>query len=179
MGDDCNRMSFQLISMLRVLIDHAEAQSKGRKEIMKSIDNISTELKHSNDSIKTELMNLNKSIASLTSSIDNLRQVLINQRASSNEALSHHQIQPEAYARPNNVIGPGNTQPNMSSITPIDTLNITVNIEQSPIIPPPSIPSRRTVIPLFSSPPSNMTNEEIEVLANIIAQALEHPEHRL
>ena len=94
MGDDCNRMSFQLISMLRVLIDHAEAQSKGRKEIMKSIDNISTELKHSNDSIKTELMNLNKSIASLTSSIDNLRQVLISQRASSNEALSHHQIQP-------------------------------------------------------------------------------------
>ena len=168
MGDDCNRMSFQLISMLRVLIDHAEAQSKGRKEIMKSIDNISTELKQSNDSIKTELMNLNKSIASLTSSIDNLRQVLISQRASSNEALSHHQIQPEAYA-----------QPNTSSITPIDTLNITVNIEQPPIIPPPSIPSRRTVIPLFSSPPSNMTNEEIEVLANIIAQALEHPEHRL
>ena len=63
---------------------------------------------------------------------------------------------------------------------PSDGLNITINIDQQPNAPPQSsLSSRGMVIPLLSSTSNDMSNEEMEILANILAQTLGHQEYRL
>lgn len=180
MGDNYAQTSFQIINMLRALIDNTETQSNGRREIIKSIEKMSTDIKHSNEAIQMELSNLNKNISNLSSSIDKLMNVLSNTSMNSsergNQTIAQSSMNMNS-ARNENL---GRVQEFSRNSIPSDGLNITINIDQPPNVPPQSsLSSRGMVIPLLSSTSNDMSNEEMEILANILAQTLGHQEYRL
>lgn len=180
MDDNYAQASFQIINMLRALIDNAETQSNGRREIIKSIEKMSADIKHSNDVIQMELSNLNKNISNLSSSIEKLTNVLSNTSMSSGERGDQAIAQPSMNMNSAGNENLGQVQEISRNNNPSDGLNITINIDQQPNAPPQSsLSSRGMFIPLFSSTSNDMSNEEMEILANILAQTLGHQEHRL
>ena len=196
MSENSAQISFQIISMLRALIDNTtsiissisrdvstEVQAKGRREIIKSIEKMSIDIKQSNESIQQELKNLNRNISSLSLSIEHLSQAL----TVTNSNAPADQNHPRTYTGANSLehMNGHQTTPvhmiNQAFGSPIDNSigrNININIEQ-PREQPMSNPPRFSSTSSLNSSSSDMTNEEMEVLANILAQTLGHQEYRL